>query len=101
MKRDEFEKNLNQLLGLLKKLLRSYPGGAQAANFLENKSQDKVNLNVCFFNFLPMSAEEIEELEEACSDALEQRGEESETTTSDFVWNKNDEDFLRQNGMTF
>ncbi|PIQ85622.1 MAG: hypothetical protein COV74_07950 [Candidatus Omnitrophica bacterium CG11_big_fil_rev_8_21_14_0_20_45_26] len=102
MRRDDFEKHMNQLLNLLKKILKNYPGGGQAAQFLDANHADKINVNVCFFNFLPLSEDDIEELEEACDDLLDQEtGELSAEAKSEFTWDKNDEDFLKQNGMTF
>ena len=102
MKRDEFDKNMTQLLSLLKKILKSYPKGSQFSNFLDPQHLDKVNLNICFFNLLPLSAEDLDEFEEAYSELLDQNhSDDSEAEISDFDWTQNDMDFLKRNGMTF
>ena len=104
MKRDEFDRNIMQLLNLLKKLLKNHPKGANFANFFDAppSSPEKINLNLCFFNFMPISAEEMEELEEAYSELLDQEGEHaSESEFLDLDWNQNDIDFLKRHGMSF
>ena len=100
MKRDEFDKSMVQLMNLLKKIMKHYPKGAQLPNFLDPKEMDKVNLNICFFNFIPMSPEDMEEFEEAYAELLEQ-SDESEAETLELEWNDSDLDFLKRHGMTF
>ncbi len=100
MKRDDFDKNVVQLLNLLKKLMKNNPKGAQFSDFFEPNQIDKINLNVCFFNFLPMSPEDMEEFEEAYSELLEQDGVE-EHGHAEFGWNQSDLDFLERHGMKF
>ena len=101
MKRDEFERNLSQLLNLLKKLLKSKPGGEiHLPHFLDSKHADSVTFNLCFFNFIPISEEEMEEFEEAVANAFEQESDVSEGADG-FSWDDNDIEFLKRHGMTF
>ena len=102
MKRDEFDKDMVQLLNLLKKILKSHPQSAQFSNLLSPKQIDKINLNLCFFNFLGMSPEDLEEFEEAYSEFLEQDSTaNAHAEPVDFGWNQNDIDFLKRHGMSF
>ena len=104
MKRDEFEKNLSQLLNLLKKILKTQPpasGIPPLANFLDQKHSDSVTFNLCFFNFLPISPEEMEELEEAYNEAFGGEAAGSASEGDEFTWNQNDIEFLKRNGMKF
>src|SRR3989338_804856 len=101
MKRDEFERNLSQLLNLLKKLLKNNRGGEiHLPHFLDAKHADSVTFNLCFFNFIPISEEEMEEFEEAVANAFEQDSDGSDETDN-FNWNDNDIEFLKRHGMTF
>ena len=102
MKRNEFDGNMKELLQLLAKILKSYPGGSSLADSLQHQSQDKLNLNLCFFHFAPFSPEELETLEEALQSAAAEDDDETEKKTEDnFRWTASDLDFLRRNGMTF
>jgi hypothetical protein len=102
MKRDEFEKNIMQLLSLLKKILKNHPQeDAQMANLFEPKQMEKMVLNLCFFNFIPMTPEELSELEEAYEEALEKQAGGSDfcREADDFNWNENDIEFLKRHGI--
>ena len=99
-KNKEFENNMNQLIRILKKLLKNIPGQAPFSNF-QNPSasgEGSVHLNLCFFSFFPLSPEELDEFEEAWEQAYYQddKGEElsAELTPSDV-------EFLRRHGMRF
>ena len=94
----EIEGNINQLVRLLKKLLKNFPGQAPFSQF-QGKTQDgAVNLNLCFFTFLPLSAEEFEAFEEAYEQGLftEERGEELSRDLT-----PSDREFLRLHGIRF
>ena len=102
MKRDNFESNISQLLNLLKKILKSHPEGSQLSHIFDHQNVDKINLNLCFFNFIPMTPEELDELEAAYADAAEESDSEDASGSehaNDFTWNQADLDFLRRNGI--
>ena len=94
----EFENNMNQLVTLLKKLLKNLPGQPPLSHFQGKPGDGSVNLNVCFFNFLPMSPEEFEAFEEAYEQAIfpEDRSEDLSR-----VLTPSDIEFLRRNGIRF
>ena len=94
----EFENNMNQLVRLLQKLLKNLPGKPPFPQFQGKPGEAGMNLNVCFFNFLPVSPEEFEALEEAYEQAVfpEDRNEELSRELS-----PSDMEFLRRHGIRF
>lgn len=93
-----FEQNMNQLISLLKKMLKNLPSQdqmSQASSFLKESG---INLNLCFFTFLPVDAEELEEFEEIYDQFLyqDERHEEFSRELS-----SEDLDFLRRHGISF
>ncbi len=94
----EFESNMNQLLRLLKKLLKNLPGHPPFSHLQGMPGEGAMNMNVCFFTFLPLSPEEFEAMEGAYEEGLfsEERGEDlsPELTPSDV-------EFLRRHGIRF
>lgn len=94
----EFGKNMEELLRLLKKILKSQKKGE--IDLSEILDQKNVNLNLCFFTFLPLSEDELSEFETELEDALQ--GEDlRESEGLEFKINKNDLEFLRKNGLKF
>ncbi len=102
MKRDEFEHHISQLLTLLKKILKSQPGanGLNFKNVFDQKHSDPVVFNLCFLNFLSISPEDMEELEEAVSEAFDHSFETIQEA-DEFHWNQSDIEFLKRYGMKF
>ncbi len=94
----EFESNMNQLVKLLKKLLKNLPGQPPFTQFQGKSGEAPMYLNFCFFNFLPFGPEEFDALEDAYEQSLfpEERSEELNRglTPSDI-------EFLRRNGIRF
>ncbi len=93
----EFDQNLNQLIGLLKKLLKNVPKGP-----FQSFSGDKeagINLNVNFFTFFPLSGEEMDEFEEIYDQYFFQDDKGAEELTTEL--NQSDVDFLRRHGIRF
>ena len=80
----DFEHNMNQLIQLLKKILTSHPPQQgplpEFESFLKGQG---INLNLCFFTFLPMSEEELDELEEIYEHYLFDEEKRSEELTTD------------------
>jgi len=101
MKRDEFEKKMVQLLDLLKGIMKHSPAGqSQFSNLFDDKLNDKMNINICFFNFIPVTSEEMEDIEDLYGDIVESEDEEDDFSP-DFGWTKNDVEFLKRHGMSF
>jgi hypothetical protein len=96
----EFDQNLNQLIGLLKKLIKGLP--SQQGPFTPNASNAKdgnINLNFCFFTFLPMAPEDFDEIEEAYDQFFFNEDKQQEDFSLDL--NPSDLDFLRRNGIRY
>ncbi len=95
----EFDRNLNQLIGLLKKILKGIP--FQQGGFPQSFSQNKesgINLNL-FFTFLPLAPEDFDELEEIYDQYLFSEDKTSADLSMDL--NPSDQDFLRKHGIRF
>ncbi len=98
----DFEQNMNQLVHLLKKIIKNLPFGTLPNSF-QPKEKEKdlsgVNLNICFFNFIPMNAEDMEEFD----DLYDQFMAEEERSFGEFnsELSASDLDFLRRNGIRF
>ena len=104
MKRDEFEKKMTQLLELLKGIMKHYPNGeSQFSSLFDQKPGDKMNINICVFNFIPVTPEEMEELEDLYGDILEsnEEGNKGNDKSLNFDLTKGDLEFLKHHGMSF
>lgn len=94
-----FEQNIQQLIGLIKKILKGLPlTQGQIPGLVSQDKESGVNLNLCFFTFLPIPAEEIEEWDEIY-DHLIMSDDKPEDLTMDL--NSSDVEFLRRNGIRF
>ncbi len=103
MKRDEFERQFRQLLNLLKKMLKNHPGEPHLSRLIEQVDSGQINLNLCIFNMMPLTPEEMDELEDAFMGARQEEAEEVDekrVSEEEFGWNSNDVEFLRRYGMS-
>ena len=94
-----FDHQMNQLLLLLRKLLKNIPlQEDMAKKWAFSEKDSNFNLNVCFFNFFPMTAEEWDEIEELYENYFshEDSGHDlsSQLTLSDL-------EFLKRHGIQF
>ncbi len=96
----EFEQNMGQLLHILKKIISNLPPGQQLPEFPfpSNAAGQGINLNLCFFTFLPISPEDLDELEEFY-DQHHAYGENGDEIFQRL--NPEDLDFLRRHGIRF
>ena len=95
----DFEQNMEQLIHLIKKIMRTHPEQGQLAK-LKSLFQDQgININLCFLNFFPITADELDELEEICEQYLSDDSKRPEDLTTDL--SIDDLDFLRRNGIRF
>ena len=93
----EFENNMNQLVRLLKKLMKNLPG--QPFSKLQGKPGDgAMHLNVCFFNFFPMGPEDYDAFEEAYEQSLSFEDREEHLSPQ---LSPSDIEFLRRHGIRF
>ncbi len=96
----DFDQNMNQLVHLLKKIIKGLPFGSNPQPFPSNEKNDSgININFCFFNFLPITDEEIEEMDAIYDQFLAQ--EEGKAAEFSPELNPSDMDFLRRNGIRF
>lgn len=106
MNHHEMDGDIKKLLTLLKKILRNHPAGSeQISKFLDQKKDsNSLNLNLCFFTFVPMSPEELMEFEELYDDYLNDTEESSvygSEIKMEFKLNTTDLDFLKKHGIRF
>lgn len=95
---NDFGKNMNELLSLLKKILKSQKtGNIDFSNLLDSKN---VNLNLCFFTFLPLTEEELAEFEYEFEECVAEDAASGDEDMK-FEITKNDLDFLKNHGLKF
>ncbi len=97
----DFDRNMNQLVRLLKKIIKNLPFGQipqQQYPFSKDK-ESGININFCFFNFLPMTEEEMEEMDAIYDQFLTEEEEKATDFSPDL--SPSDMDFLRRNGLRF
>lgn len=95
---NEYGKDIHDLLRILKKILKSQKQGpVDLSSVIGDKN---VNLNLCFFTFLPLTEEELEEFESELGQYLEDGGVPVAKELK-FEITKKDLDFLKQHGLKF
>lgn len=98
----DFDQNMNHLIYLLKKMIKGLPHFPQGAMPKFPKSKDgEINVNFCFFTFLPVSSDDLEEIDEIYDQYLaeEERAENKADLSGDL--NASDLEFLRRHGIRF
>ena len=100
---DEFERNMKQLMKLLKKIMTQYPAEGKSPGemmkFIKDMKDKSPDVNIFFLNMSPLSPEEFGEMEE-----MFENGAMSEYLRSgELKCELNDEDqaFLKQHGIRF
>ena len=94
----EFEQSMNQLVHLLKKILKNVPGQMNGIPQFPAFSKDgSVNVNLCFFTFLPMSAEDFDEFVDMYDQSVSP--EDREDISPDLT--VSDLEFLKRHGIRF
>jgi len=98
----EFEKNMAQLVHLLKKVIKHLPGsqGGMPGKQM-NWKESGINMNICFFSFLPMSSDDLDEWEELYDQYLLRDQSDEKTSDMSMELSPSDIDFLRTNGIEF
>jgi hypothetical protein len=102
---EDLSRNLNKLLAILKKMMAQQ--GAQGKNLPPEIQQlfsdpKNIQLNLCFFSFLPVSPDALDELEDALQESLvPHQEEEGEEDLLNFEITASDVDFLKKNGIKF
>lgn len=98
----EFEKNMKEFMQLLKKMIRNLPAqGTLGPKTIPWKDGDGngMNMNVYFFSFFPLSADDFDELEDIYESYLERDSDEKVDFSTDL--SHADLEFLRRHGLRF
>ena len=103
MNHDNMEDDVRKLLALLKKILKSHPqSSGELAKLMDEKS---LNLNLCFFTFLPMSPEDLDDIDDMYHEFLNQVGgsgaPKEKHSKIEFKLSSDDIDFLKKHGIRF
>jgi len=97
----EFEKNLKQLMRLLKKMMAQYPGAAKGEDLAKFfKSQKNMpDINIFLLNFAASNPENLDELEEIFEESLFSEG--FKPGELKYELNGDDQEFLKRHGIRF
>ena len=103
MSHDNMEGDIRKLLALLKKILKSHPqSSGELAKLMDEKS---LNLNLCFFTFLPMSPDDLDDIEDMYQEFLNQtsgpNSSKEKHSKIEFKLSSDDIDFLKKHGIRF
>ena len=97
----EFEQYINQLVQLLRKIMKHIPHQGKMQGFpgmFKTNKDGSLNMNICFFNFLPISPEDLDELEEYYENQLLGEDKDEELTSE---LSSSDLEFLKRHGIKF
>ena len=94
----EFDQNMNQLVRLLKKILKNLPSQGSLPQFSPSDKDSNVHLNL-FFTFFPMAPEEFEEFEDLYDPGSFHEDKGAEDLSSEL--SPSDLEFLRVHGIRF
>ena len=99
---NNLDPDIEKLIKLLKKILKKHPKSLeQIAKMADPKA---INVNVCFLTFVPMTPDDLEELNEVYEEYVsrtEEHGVWGEDSNLEFRLTQEDLDFLKQNGLHF
>ena len=99
---EDFNKNVSKLLSLLKNMLKNQKIDPKELNEFFGKKD--INLNLCFFTFLPFPLDDLDEAdieelgEEGINDLIHKSNDSADLK---FELNHHDLDFLKKHGMKF
>ncbi|MBU3759829.1 MAG: hypothetical protein FGM27_07885 [Candidatus Omnitrophica bacterium] len=95
----DFNQDIKKFIQMLKRLLRSHPISDKLKESGEGSAPAEINMNVFIFPLIPLTPEEMDELEDIydAQSADEVRG--SEEFSTDLT--ESDLDFLRKYGIRF
>lgn len=96
----DFDQNMTQLIQLLKKILTNPIPQGQHFHELQSLFKDQgINLSLCFFTFLPITPQELDEFEEIYERYLFDEDKSPEDLNENL--SSADLDFLRRHGIRF
>ncbi len=95
----DFDSSITELVQLLKKIMANHTSQSEWKK-IQSVFQDKgINLNFNFFNFFPITGEELDELEEIYDQFMSDSDKKPEDLNTDL--NSEDVDFLKKHGIRF
>ncbi|MSR77568.1 MAG: hypothetical protein EXS63_05015 [Candidatus Omnitrophica bacterium] len=95
----DFQQSMHQLVDLIKKVILHLPHASFKDAPAAFQKESSVNVNFCFFNFLPMTPEELDEFEGMYEEFLMSQEEKGSELKSDL--SLADREFLKRNGLRF
>lgn len=102
---DEFNKNIGKLLHVLSRILKNqkFDSDELKRAFKDIAQDDNINLNV-FFTFMPIAAEEFDELSAEFEEMFDEghaAAYANEENPLKFELTVHDHEFLKKNGISF
>ena len=93
--------DITKLIKLLRKILKHHPEGKDISKWMSG--EHPINLNLCFFTFVPMTAEELEEVEDMYEEYLGRMEEVTDKSRAKLEFKLSQEDirFLKEHGLRF
>lgn len=95
----DFNRSMQHLVELLKKLVAHLPAQPQKDAPSFQSKDSPMTMNFCFFNFLPMSPDEMDELEQIYDSLMRDPEDHPREIRSDLT--TADLDFLRRHGIRY
>jgi hypothetical protein len=100
----DFEKNMKQLLKLLKEMMMQYPHLGKVEDLTKtmkesNAKNTSPDINIFFLNLAPLTPEEFDELEEMFEETLMQ--ESTRGGELRYELSPDDREFLKKHGIRF
>ena len=98
--KEPMDGDVQKLIKLLKKILKSHPNGADISKIM---GEQAINLNLCFFAFVPMDIEDVDDFEAMCDEYVSRMEEAvyGPKEKLEFKLSQEDVTFLKQNGIKF
>ena len=95
----DFNKDMKKFIQLIKKLLKNNPAQDKLKESQDKFSDGGVNINVFIFPLIPLTPEEMDELEEIYDYFSPDDEKSGEDLSSDLT--ESDRDFLKNHGIRF
>ena len=96
----DFSNDIRKLIKILRKIMKNHPLQDKLPDPDRPGSQD-FNLNVFIFPFLPVTSEELEELEQMCESVMFDPEKDKEADETDHDLSPSDLEFLRRHGIRY
>lgn len=95
----DFNQDMKKFIQMLKKLLKNHPVQDKIRDPQESQSSSDVNMNIFIFPLIPLTPEEMDELEEVYDPYGFDEDKSAEELSANLT--ESDLDFLRRYGIRF